>query len=99
VTGLVHWHCIARGHVQGVGYRARVVESANRHGVAGSVANREDGIVFIDVQGERAVVEAFLRDVSGPRGASHAHNVERVAEVAVSPKLVGFEVRRDRPTR
>jgi acylphosphatase len=58
-----------------VGYRARVVESANRHGVAGSVANREDGTVFIDLQGERADVKALLRDVSGPRGASRAHEI------------------------
>ena len=82
-----------------MGYRARVDETANRHGVVGSVANREDGTVFIDVQGARADVEAFLRDVSGPRGASPAYNVERVAEVAVSADLVGFEIRRDRPTR
>ena len=94
MTGLVHWHCIARGRVPGVGYRARVEESANRHSVVGSVANREDGTVFIDVQGARADVEAFLRDVSGPRGASHAVNVERVAEVAVSSDVVGFVITR-----
>jgi acylphosphatase len=89
---LVHWHCIARGRIQGVGYRARVVESASRHGVAGSIANREDGSVFIDGQGARADVEAFLRDVSGPRGASHAREIERIAEVAASADLVGFAI-------
>jgi acylphosphatase len=89
---LVHWHCIARGRVQGVGYRARVVESANRHGVVGRVANRSDGTVFIDVQGEREAVEAFLRDVSGPRGASHAREIERIAEVAASADIVGFAI-------
>jgi acylphosphatase len=95
LSSLVHWHCIARGRVQGVGYRACVVESANRHGVVGSVANRDDGTVFIDVQGPLSAVEAFLRDVSGPRGASHAHVVQRVAEVAISEQLVGFEILRD----
>jgi acylphosphatase len=81
--------------VQGVNYRARVAESGHRHGVVGSVANRGDGTVFIDVQGELAAVEAFLRDVSGPLGASHAHVVQRVAEVPVSPDLLGFEILRD----
>jgi acylphosphatase len=95
VPGIVHWHCVARGRLQGVNYRARVAEAAQRHGVAGTVANRPDGTVFIDMQGPIAAVEAFLRDVSGPRGVSHAHAVERVAEVAVSPDLVGFEILRD----
>jgi acylphosphatase len=94
VASLVHWHCVARGRVQGVNYRARVAEAAHRHGVVGTVANRPDGTVFIDVQGPVEAVEAFLRDVSGPRGVSHAHAVERVAEVAVSPDLVGCEIPR-----
>ncbi len=95
MTSLVHGHFLAHGRVQGVNYRARVVESANRHGVVGSVANRDDGTVFIDVQGTAEAVEAFLRDVSGPRGASHAHDVQRVAEVPVFPDLLGFEILRD----
>lgn len=95
MTALVHWHCVAHGRVQGVNYRARVVEAAHRHGVVGSVANRADGAVFIDVQGDLAAVEAFLRDVSGPRGASHPHTVQRVGEVAVSPDLIAFEILRD----
>ncbi len=92
VSPHVHWHCIAGGRVQGVNYRARVAEAAHRHSVVGTVANRPDGTVFIDVQGPLDAVEAFLRDVSGPRGVSHAYAVERVAEVAVSPDLVGFEI-------
>lgn len=95
MSSLVHWHCLAQGHVQGVNYRARVAEAAARHGVVGSVANRTDGTVFIDVQGALESVEAFIRDVSGSRGASHAHAVQRVAEVPVSPDLLGFEILRD----
>jgi acylphosphatase len=95
VTPLVHWHCIAHGRVQGVNYRARVAESARRHGVVGTVANRADGTVSIDVQGDLATVEAFLRDVSGPRGASHAHAVHRVAELAVSADLIAFDIVRE----
>jgi hypothetical protein len=40
-------------------------------------------------------VEAFLRDVSGPRGVSHARVVRRVAELPVSVDLLGFEILRD----
>jgi acylphosphatase len=94
LASLVRWHCVSRGRVQGVNYRARVAEAAHRYGVVGTVANRPDGTVFIDVQGPVEAVEAFLRDVSGPRGVSPAHTVERVAGAAVSPDLVEFEIRR-----
>jgi acylphosphatase len=94
VPASVHWHCVARGRVQGVNCRARVAEAAHRHGVVGTVANRPDGTVFIDVQGPVAAVEAFLRDVGGPRGVSHADAVERVADVAISSELVGFDILR-----
>lgn len=95
VNALVHWHCVAIGRVQGVNYRARVAEAARRRGVVGSVANQPDGTVFIDVQGPLEVVEAFLREVSGRRGLSHAHTVERVADVPVDVSLVDFEIQRD----
>lgn len=92
---LEHWHCLAFGRVQGVNYRARVVQAAYRHGVVGAVANRPDGSVFIDVQGPREAVEAFLKDVSGPRGLSDARLVQRVRELPVAPDAVDFEVLRD----
>ena len=88
----MHWHCVAVGRVQGVNYRARVAEAARRAGLAGSVNNLPDGTVSIDVQGPRGTVEAFLRDVSGPRGLSDAKRVRRVAELVVVPGLSGFEV-------
>jgi acylphosphatase len=89
---LVRWECIARGRVQGVNYRARVAAAAQRHGVHGTVANRPDGTVVIDVQGAAEAVERFLREVSGPRGASDARVVERTAELPVEPGRTGFEI-------
>jgi acylphosphatase len=74
-----HWRCIARGRVQGVGYRARVVGSAHGHDVVDTVANRADGAVFIDVQGTVEAVEGLLRDASRPRGARQAHIGQRLA--------------------
>ncbi len=88
----VRFECVARGRVQGVNYRARVFEAALRFGVAGSVENLHDGTVRIDVQGELDAVTAFLADISGRRGLSHAHEVHKVAEKPVSPDLTGFEI-------
>ena len=48
------------GRVQGVAYRAFAREEATLRGVGGWVRNREDGRVEVEVEGERAVVEAFI---------------------------------------
>jgi len=79
----------SRGHDS-----ARIVDSASRHGVDASVANPADSTVHIDVEDGRTPVEAFLGDVSGPRGASRAHEIEHIAEVSVSADLVGFVITR-----
>lgn len=73
-------------------YRARVAESAARHGVVGSVANLPDGTVAIDVQGALAAVTAFLDDIRGPLGRSDASSVERVAELPVDPEQQRFDI-------
>lgn len=91
----MHWQCLAFGQVQGVNYRARVLEAATRRRLVGRVSNRSDGTVSIDVQGPVETIEAFLRDVSGSRGLSHARVVRRVAELPVSSELTGFEIVRE----
>ena len=59
---------LVSGLVQGVGYRAFVEGEACRLGLTGGVCNREDGRVESVVEGERAVVEAFIERLrTGPR--------------------------------
>jgi acylphosphatase len=61
---------VVHGHVQGVFFRDSARRLAQRHGVAGWVANRRDGAVEAVFEGELDSVErlvAFSR--AGPRGA------------------------------
>jgi acylphosphatase len=81
------------GRVQGVGYRAWMVRTAVRLGVAGWVRNRADGSVEALVEGERAAVEEMLRQCRrGPDLAA----VTLIHEDLVEPdEAVGFT---ERPT-
>ncbi len=61
-------HAWARGRVQGVGFRAFVIDSSERLGLTGWVRNVGWDTVEAVAEGERAALEAFLEALkSGPR--------------------------------
>lgn len=51
---------IISGHVQGVGYRAWTVETANAFGLKGWVRNRSEGTVEALFSGKEATVHAMI---------------------------------------
>lgn len=63
-------HARIDGHVQGVGFRAFVLENALELGLTGWVRNRWDGSVEVVAEGEREVLERLLSLLRrGPRAA------------------------------
>jgi acylphosphatase len=63
-------HALIKGHVQGVGFRYFVRESAAAFPVTGWVRNRHDGNVELVAEGDRADLEKLLGIVKeGPRGS------------------------------
>ena len=50
------------GIVQGVGFRPFIYRLAVRHGLAGFVQNRPDG-VLVEVEGTASVIESFYSSV------------------------------------
>ena len=60
-------HMIARGRVQGVGFRFFVRDQASRYGIKGWVRNREDGSVEIHSEGPKDLLDEFVAVVKeGP---------------------------------
>ena len=61
---------LVEGLVQRVGYRAFAERRAVRLGLAGYVTNLPGGLVLVHVEGDEAVIKAFVNDLAeGPRGA------------------------------
>ena len=70
---------VVSGRVQGVGYRAAMIEACRALGVSGWVRNRRDGTVEAVVQGDDERVERLLAWCKrGPPGA-------RVTAIATTP--------------
>ncbi len=64
-------HAVVHGRVQAVGFRAFVIDVANRLGIKGWVRNRWDGTVEVVAEGERPGLEQLLASLKvGPRMAS-----------------------------
>ena len=61
---------MAKGLVQGVGFRYFVLNRANNLGLSGYVCNLYSGDVEIEAEGDRSLIEEFIKEVKiGPRAA------------------------------
>jgi len=74
------------GLVQGVGYRAFAARVAGNHRLVGGVRNLNDGRVEVDVEGEKAVIQALVVELkAGPPGS----DVQKI-EIEWSPSTNRF---------
>ncbi len=63
-------HLFVSGIVQGVGYRYFAVRKADSYAVKGFAKNLVDGRVEVVAEGERGLVEQFIKDLrNGPISA------------------------------
>jgi acylphosphatase len=88
----VHALITVHGLVQGVGYRW----FANRHavelGLNGFVKNNYDGTVYLEVEGDRSLVEEFIGQLKvGPRSA-HVNDL-RVDWSEPKNMFLGFSIK------
>lgn len=66
---------IAKGLVQGVGYRYFVYQSASRLNIAGMVRNLPNGDVEVFAQGEEANLREFLAELHQGPPFSNVENI------------------------
>lgn len=64
------------GRVQGVFYRASTHEQAQRLGVKGFVKNEPDGSVYIEAEGDEALLTALIEWCKQGPPAAKVHHVE-----------------------
>ena len=70
MTDRVRVRAVARGRVQGVGFRYSARSKAEKLGVTGFARNLPDGNVELEVEGDPGAVEDFLAwSRRGPIGA------------------------------
>jgi len=69
-------HIVAKGLVQGVGFRYFIFRQAVAYGLTGFARNLVNGDVEVVAEGDRSLIEELIKDVKrGPR-ASHVTEIE-----------------------
>ena len=84
---------VARGEVQGVGYRYFVTGCARAAGVRGYVKNQPDGSVLMIAEGERAALDAFIRMVKAEGDAVIRVDALEVTMGDANGEYAGFGVK------
>ncbi|MEX2188172.1 MAG: acylphosphatase [Pirellulales bacterium] len=79
------------GRVQGVGFRYCARQTADGFAVSGFVRNLPDGRVHLVVEGESAVLEAFLAELAARMGRNIRHTEDQAE--APTGEFSAFEIR------
>lgn len=88
----VNAHMLVSGSVQGVGFRYFASRLANRYGLTGWVRNTVDGKVEIEVEGDKGLVAAFIKEVQIGPTSGHVTGID-VRKKNVTDEYKEFRVR------
>jgi len=86
------WELIARGRVQGVGFRYFVKRCAERYRVRGYAQNLYDGTVKIIADAEESDFTAFCAAVRSGSRLADVHGLD-VTELDNAKRYYDFEIR------
>ena len=85
-------HMIAKGRVQGVGFRASAQQKAAELGIRGWVKNQPDGDVEIEAEGQEKALKQFAASIR--QGFHPFMKVEKliIRELEEEPGYTVFEI-------
>jgi acylphosphatase len=88
----VRAHLLVSGIVQGVGFRFFAYNHATNFNLTGYVRNLPSGQVELEVEGDRSLVEAFIKEVRVGSRSSHITDV-KIEWIKCTNSNSSFEVR------
>lgn len=85
---------IFEGRVQGVGFRYTVKDLARGFEVCGWVKNLPEGTVELQVMGDTAEVEAFIKEIAQESPVAHHVKNLTTRQIPLLEKCSGFRIER-----
>ncbi len=85
---------IFEGRVQGVGFRYAIKDLSRGFEVCGWVKNLPDGSVELQVMGESAEVESFIKEIAEESPVAHHIKNLTAVKIPLLEKCSGFRIER-----
>ncbi len=90
--GIIRYHLIIKGRVQGVGYRMSAYNAAIDLGITGWVRNLHDGNVEVLAESDKATLEEFV--LWAKKGPGYAKVSEvNTEELSATGEFTKFNIR------
>jgi acylphosphatase len=83
-------HLLISGVVQGVGYRFFAIRKADAYGLKGFAQNLIDGSVEVVAEGDRGLIEEFIKDLRRGPISAHVSDI-RIEWTTPTYKFQGFQ--------
>jgi acylphosphatase len=76
MSNILLYRIYVSGRVQGVGFRWNAAREARNRGIGGFVRNMPDGRVFLEAEGEKEILDDYLKWCRKGPAFAHVENVE-----------------------
>ena len=89
---MIRYYIVVSGRVQGVGFRFFTINIASKYNLTGSVRNMDNGMVEIEVQGEKNTIDNFISEIKKGNYFIHVDDIS-IKSIDLKPKEKSFQLK------
>lgn len=89
---MIRYYIVVSGRVQGVGFRFFTINIAYKYNLTGSVRNMDNGMVEIEVQGEKNTIDNFILEIKKGNYFIRVDDIS-IKAIDLKPKEKSFQLK------
>ena len=89
---MIRYYIVVKGRVQGVGFRFFTINIASKYNLTGSVRNMDNGMVEIEVQGEKNTIDSFISEIKKGNYFIRVDDIS-IKSIDLKPKEKSFQLK------
>lgn len=89
---MIRYYIVVEGRVQGVGFRFFTINIASKYNLTGSVRNMDNGMVEIEVQGEKNTIHKFISEIKEGNYFIRVDNLS-IKSIDLKPNEKSFQLK------
>ena len=89
---MIRYYIVVEGRVQGVGFRFFTINIASKYNLTGNVRNMDNGMVEIEVQGEKDTIYKFISEIKEGNYFIRVDNIS-IKSIDLKPEEKSFQLK------